>query len=107
MDKKANIPSGERLLVLTREMLAFAEAGKWEQLGELEQTRLPLFNEVFADGISDNLELAQEILLLDEKTKGLAEAEMTPLRQEMLKMRKSGQANNAYQVVQGLSSGNR
>ena len=103
---KAKASPNERLLLLTREMLAFAETSEWGQLAELEQTRLPLFQEVFADGIAGDVELAREILLLDEKTKSLAEAEMPALQGEILMMRKSGKANDAYQSIQGIIPSN-
>lgn len=99
---KANVSPNQRLLTLTREMLALAQASEWEQLAELEQTRRPLFDEIFAGGIADNVELAQEILLLDEKTKKLGEAGMPALQDEILMMRKLGKANNAYQAIQNI-----
>lgn len=99
-----NLSSNEQLLALTREMLVLAEAGDWETLAELEQSRLPLFKQVFARGISGNEKLAREVLSIDEKTKGLAEAGMPVLQREILMMRNSGEANNAYQAIQGLKS---
>lgn len=94
----------ERLLALTREMLTSAQASDWEQLAELEQTRLPLFHQIFAEGVSGNVELAREVLLIDEKTKSLAEAEMPVIQHEIDIMKNSGKAKNAYQTIQGFTS---
>lgn len=90
----------EQLLALTRKMFELATAGDWDQLTSLEQTRLPLLNQVFAQGIADKVELAKEVLSIDEKTKKLAEAQMPILQQEILMMKNSSKANNAYQSVQ-------
>lgn len=94
----------EQLLALTREMFEQATAGDWDQLTKLEQTRLPLLNKIFAQGISGKVELAREVLALDEKTKKLAEAQMPILQQEILKMKSSGKASNAYQSIQDSAS---
>ena len=90
----------EVLLVLTRKMFETATAGDWDQLTKLEQTRLPILNQVFAQGIAGNIELAKEVLAIDEKTKKLAEAQMPVLQQEILKFKQSGKAQNAYQTIQ-------
>ena len=97
---KSNVPTTEQLLVLTREMFECATAGDWDQLTKLEQSRLPLFNQIFSQGISGNIELAREVLALDQKTQKLAEAQMPILQQEILNLKKSGKANNAYQIIQ-------
>lgn len=97
---ESNPSPTERLLDLTREMFERATAGDWDQLTKLEQSRLPLFHQVFAQGISANVELAREILAFDEKTKKLAETQMPVLQQEILKMQNSGKANTAYQTIQ-------
>ncbi len=94
----------ERLVTLTREMFDCAKLGDWEQLARLEQSRLPLFNEIFGQGIAGNVELAREVLSLDEKTKSLAAAGMPVLQNQILMMRQSGKANMAYQSVHGLST---
>lgn len=95
----------EQLLTLTREMFERASAGEWDQLTTLEKARLPLLNKIFAEGISGNVELAKEVLAMDEKTKKLAEAQMPILQDEILKMKNSGKASNAYQAVQNATSG--
>ena len=97
----------EQLLSLTREMLGCAESGEWEQLVALEQTRLPLFGKVFAKGVTGKVELARQVLELDQATKRLAETEMPALQQKILKLKNSGQANHAYQAVQGIASGHK
>ena len=102
---EASPPPNERLLALTREMFEYATAGEWDQLTKLEQSRLPLFKKIFAQGISANVELAREVLAIDEKTKKLAQAQMPVLQQEILMMQNSGKANNAYQTVQDSTSG--
>jgi len=94
----------EQLLTLTREMFERATAGDWDQLTTLERTRLPLLNKIFAQGISGNVELAREVLAMDEKTKKLAEAQMPILQEEILKMKNSGKASNAYQAIQNSTS---
>lgn len=99
-----NPPLTEQLLTLSREMLKCAEAADWEQLVKLEQSRLPLFHEVFSQGISDNVELAREVLLIDEKTKGLAKAGMPVLQDEILSMRNSDKVKMAYQAVHDFTS---
>ena len=93
-----------QLLTLTREMFERATAGDWDQLTTLEKTRLPLLKKVFAQGITGKVELAKEVLALDEKTKKLAEAQMPILQDEILKMKNSGKASNAYQAVQNATS---
>ncbi len=93
----------EQLLSFTREMLSLAKAGDWDKLTELEKTRLPLLNQVFAHGIAENVELAQEILSIDEQTKSLAEAEMPVIQDELLKMKTSGKASAAYQTIEAFS----
>lgn len=95
----------ERLLALTRQMLACAQASEWEKLAELEQSRLPIFNLVFAQGVSDNVELARQVLSIDEEAKRLAEAGIPAIRQEILSLRKSSKANTAYQSVQNSATG--
>lgn len=103
---ETKLSPNEQLLALTREMLEMAVAGEWDQLTKLEQSRLPLFKKIFAQGVSGNVELAREVLAMDEKTKSLAEAQMPILQQEILTMRNSGKANNAYQTIQDSTSGN-
>lgn len=100
-----NTPPGEQLLNLTREMLASAQASDWERLAELEQTRLPLFHQVFDQGIVGNEELAREVLVLDEKSMELARARLPVIQRELLMMRNSGKANSAYQSIQNSTSG--
>ncbi|NOX92598.1 MAG: flagellar protein FliT [Gammaproteobacteria bacterium] len=96
----------EQLLTLTREMLLSAQAGDWEKLTELEKARLPLLGQVFAQGVAGNVELAREVLSIDEKTKSLAEAEMPVIQDELLKIKNSGKASAAYQAIQGFTSSN-
>lgn len=93
----------QQLLAISREMNESAQAGDWDHVGELEQIRLPLFQQIFAQGISGKEDLARQVLSLDEETKGLAVAEMPALREEILMMKKSGKANNAYHAVQDLA----
>ena len=99
-----NAPPNEQLLALTREMLASAEGGDWEKLAELEQSRQPLFYQVFDQVGSSNAELAREVLSIDEKTMQLAEKGMPALQQELLMLRSSGIANTAYQTIQDFAS---
>lgn len=99
-----NPSPNERLLALTREMFEYAEAGDWDQLTKLEQSRLPLFHQVFDGGITGKVELAREVLALDEKTKSLAEAAKPAIQQEILKLKNSGKVNNAYQSIQDLKT---
>ena len=99
-----NASPNEQLLALTREMLASAEEGDWERLAELEQSRKPLFYQVFDQVGSSNADLAQEVLSIDEKTMQLAKSGKPALQQELLKLRSSGIANNAYQVIQDYAS---
>lgn len=87
-------------------MFECAAAGDWEPLAKLEQTRLPVFNLVFAQGISGKEELARQVLLLDAETLKLAEAGMPALQHQLLMIRNSGKAKNAYQAVQESTSGN-
>lgn len=101
---ETNVLPGDQLLALTRKMVEYAIAGDWDKLTKLEQSRLPLFNQIFSQGISGNERLAREVLALDEKTKKLAEIQMPVLQQEILMMKNSGKANNVYQSVQDLNS---
>jgi hypothetical protein len=107
MNTAENLSPAEQLLSLTREMLHMAKAGEWEKLAELEKTRLPIFEQVFAQGIAGNVELAKEVLSIDEQTKSLAQAEMPVVQDELLKMKNSSKANAAYQTIQGYSSSNK
>jgi hypothetical protein len=103
-EEQVNASPSQQLLVLTREMFECAKMGDWERLASLEQSRLHLFNEVFSMGISGNEALAREILSVDENTMALAKAGVPALQRELLSMRNSGIANNAYQAVQRSSS---
>lgn len=103
---ESTLTPDECLLSLSREMLQCATRGDWNQLTKLEQSRLPLFNEIFAQGISGRIALAREVLALDEKTKHLAEAQLPALQQEILLMQSSGKANTAYQAIQDSTSSN-
>jgi hypothetical protein len=102
---KINASPNEQLLDLTQKMFECATAGDWDQLSALEKSRLPLFKQIFTGGVSGNVELAREVLELDEKTKKLAEAQMPILQEEILKMQNSGKANNAYQAIQDSAPG--
>ena len=97
----------DRLLTLSREMLACAEAGDWDKLVELEHERLPLFRQVFEVETANKAELAQEVLSLDETTQSLARAGMAYIQNQILQMKNSGKANDAYQAVQELSPNRR
>ncbi len=99
-------PAGQ-LLAFTREMLLSAQLGNWEKLTDLEKDRLPLLDQVFSQGIADNVELAREILSIDEKTKCLAEAEMPTIQDQLLKIKSSGKASVAYQAVQNFTPSNK
>jgi flagellar protein FliT len=105
MNTAEKISPPEQLLALTHEMLVSATAGDWDKLTELEATRLPLFGQVFAQGIAAHVELVKEILATDEKTKQLAKTGMSTLQQEILKLKDSGQAKNAYQAIQNTATG--
>jgi len=107
MNTAVKIFPDEQLLTLTQEMLSSAQAGDWEELTELEKKRLPLFDQVFAHGIAENIELAREILAIDEQTKGLVKAEMPIIQNELQKMKNSGKASMAYQTIQGFSTSNK
>ena len=98
------VSPNEKLLALTREMLVLAEASEWEKLAELEQSRQPLFYQVFDQIVPLNAELAREVLSIDEKTMQLAEKGMPALQQELLMLRSSGIANTAYQTIQDFAS---
>lgn len=98
------VSANDQLLALTREMLASAEESDWEKLAELEQTRQPLFYQVFDQIESSNADLAREVLSVDEQTRQLAEKGMPVLQQELLLLRSSGIANTAYQTVQDFAS---
>jgi hypothetical protein len=86
-------------------MLALAEAGEWEKLAELEQSRQPLFNQVFSQVVPDNAALAREVLSIDEKIMERAKKGLPDLLQQLSKLRNSGIAQNAYHTVQGFASG--
>ena len=107
MDAAVKTSPSEQLLMLTQEMLVSAQAGDWDKLVELEKTRLPILDQTFSQGIGGNVELAKEVLSIDEKTKSLAIAEMPIIQDELQKVMNSGKANAAYQAVQGLSSTNK
>lgn len=98
--------TSEQLLAMSQGMLATAQEGDWEKLAEQEKSRLPLFQQVFAQVDRNNEALARQVLLLDEKIMQLAKAAMPALQQELQVMRNSGMASNAYQTIQGYSSGN-
>jgi len=102
---EANLSPNKRLLAMTCEMFELAKAGDWDQLATLEQSRLPLFHQVFDEGISDKVELAREVLSLDEKTKSLAEAGRPAIQQEIIKLKNAGKVNSAYQSIENLKSG--
>jgi len=105
MTTVVTISPTDQLHAMTQKMLALAEASDWEELAALEQSRLPLFKQIFSQGVSGNVELAREVLAMDEKTQSLAQAEMPVLQQEILLMQNSGKANNAYQSIQDSTSG--
>jgi len=100
------LPTGQ-LLALTRKMLLSAQAGDWEKLTGLEESRVPLFDQIFSRGIVGNVELAREILSIDEKTRSLAEAAMPVIQNELLKIKNFGKASAAYQAIQDSTSGNK
>jgi len=104
MEKEPKLSLPEQLLKMTRKMFEHASAEDWDELTALERTRLPIFHKVFDGGISENVELAREVLSLDENTKSLAQAAMPAMQQDILKLQKSGQANNAYQTIQNITS---
>jgi len=97
----------EQLLTFTREMLLSAQVGDWEKLTELEKARRPLLDQVFSQGVVGKVELAREVISIDEKTKSLAEAEMPVIQNELLKIKNSGKASAAYQAIQGFTSNNK
>lgn len=107
MNTAEKLSPAEQLLSLTREMLRAAKDGEWEKLTDLENTRLPIFELVFEQGIAGHVELAKEVLSIDEQTKSLAQAEMPIVQDELLKMKNSSKANAAYQTIQGYSSSNK
>jgi ABC-type phosphonate transport system ATPase subunit len=104
MNAAAKLVPTEQLLTLTQEMLTSAQASDWDKLVELEKTRLPLLNQVFSQGIADHVELARELLSIDEQTKSLAVAEMPVVQDELLKMKNSNKASTAYQTIQGFTA---
>jgi hypothetical protein len=97
-------PPEQELLALTQEMLSSAQAGDWDRLVELEQTRLPVFHLVFDQGIVGREDLAREILAMDENTMALAKSALPVIKQALLKLRTSGKANTAYQTIQNSTS---
>lgn len=108
MNSSQQAPSpDEQLLSLSREMLSIAEASDWEKLAEMEKVRLPLFQQVFEHGVADKLDLAREVLSIDNITRSLAEAGMPVLQQEILDIQNSGKASSVYQAVQGYAAKNR
>jgi hypothetical protein len=107
MNTAVKISPNEKLLLLSKAMLAAAQAKEWDKLTELEKSRLPVFEQVFEHGIAGNVELAKEVLSIDEQTKGLAQAEMPVVQDELLKMKNTSKANAAYQTIQGYSSNNK
>lgn len=102
-----DIPQTEQLRALTREMLDCASQGDWERLVELEKTRLPIFQQVFASGVSGRVELAREVLAMDERTHSLAAAGLPAIQEELLKLRNCGKARNAYQSIQDSAAPDR
>lgn len=102
----SNEASNEHLLELSLEMLACAESSDWERLVDLEKARLPLFQQVFSQVVADNVALAKQVLSIDEKTMKLAAEGMPVLQSQLLAMRNSGKAKNAYQSIQNATSGN-
>ncbi len=96
--------ASEQLFSLTQQMLLAAQNGKWDTLTQLEQTRLPLFDQVFAGGIADNVELARQVLAIDEQTKDLVVAEMPRIQSELQKMKNASKANAAYQFIESFST---
>ena len=98
-------PADQELLTLTREMLASAQASDWDRLVELEQIRLPVFHQVFDQGIVGHEALAREILGMDEITTALAKSALPVIETALLKLRNSSKANNAYQSIQNSTSG--
>ncbi len=103
MSAAIKLSPAEQLLTFTREMLLSAQTGDWEKLTELEKARLPLLDKVFSQGVADKVELAREVLSIDEKTKSLAEAEMPVIQNELLKIKNSGKASMTYQTIQGFT----
>ena len=103
MNTAVKLSAPDQLLTITQEMLTSAQTGEWEKLVDLEKARLPLLSQVFAHGVADNVELAQEILSVDEETRRLAQAEMPVIQDELLKMKNSGKASAAYQTIEGLT----
>lgn len=104
MNTAVKVSPPEQLLFLTQQMLSAAKAKEWETLTELEKARLPIFEMVFANGIASHVELAQEILAIDEQTKKLAQAEMPVVQNELQKMKNSTKASAAYQTIENFSS---
>jgi len=104
MNTAVSLSPPEQLLALTQQMLASAQTNDWDTLVELEKTRLPLLNQVFAEGIVDKVELAKKILSIDEQTKSLAKAEMPVIQDELQKLKNSGKASSAYQTIQDFAS---
>ncbi len=102
---RASVSPEEQLLGMTREMFACAEAADWDQLAKLEHSRLAIFDRVFSKGVSGCVELAEEVLSIDKKTKLLAEARMPELRHEISLMQHSGKANMVYKSIQSLNPG--
>lgn len=103
MSAALELSPAEQLLSLTRDMLTSAQASDWEKLVELEKSRLPLLDQVFAQGVAGNVELAREIISTDAETKRLAQAEMPVIQDELLKLKNSGKASAAYQSIEGLT----
>ena len=87
---------------LSREMLAAAEAERWEDLAELEQRRRPLVHEAF-DETPEEPEAAravaaaiQEIMAIDQRVAELAGQARDSIAGELRGLSKGRQAARAY-----------
>lgn len=95
-----NQASDNQLLSLSQAMLESAQASDWEKVSKLEQQRLPLFNQIFEDGVSGKEELAQKVLSFDTQTMELARAGLPIIRDALVRMRDGSNANKAYRTIQ-------
>lgn len=91
-----------RLLHMTHQMLAFAEAGAWDELLATGQLREPVMARVFANGVAGHEGLAEEIIALDARIVSLSRGRMQDLSGELQTIRTGSKAQQKYQAVQDM-----
>lgn len=82
------------ILELTKQMLVLAQAGEWDELFAVETVRSRQINQMqFSE--SDRL-MIEQVLQIDDKVRGLVEAERSELLNELKILNKGKNAINAY-----------